>query len=114
MDYEGLLEAFYSRLPLNGSTVIDVGAHTGRHAIPLATLVGASGIVHAFEPIPEIRGQLAQNLESASVNNALSFTRSHSPASLRKCSSITSRTCRRNRVLKLGTLQQSDRSAEAT
>ena len=73
MDYEGLLEAFYRRLPLNGATVIDVGAHTGRHAIPLAALVGASGIVHAFEPIPEIRGQLAQNLESAGVNNVVVY-----------------------------------------
>ena len=73
MDYEGLLEAFYTRLPLNGATVIDVGAHTGRHAIPLAAQVGASGIVHAFEPIPEIRSQLAQNLESAGVNNVIVY-----------------------------------------
>ena len=73
MDYEGLLESFYTRLPLNGATVIDVGAHTGRHAIPLAAQVGASGTVHAFEPIPEIRSQLAQNLEIAGVNNVIVY-----------------------------------------
>jgi FkbM family methyltransferase len=73
MDYEGLLEAFYTRLPLNGATVIDVGAHTGRHAIPLAAQVGVSGVVHAFEPIPEIRGRLTQNLESAEVNNVVVY-----------------------------------------
>ncbi len=73
MDYEGLLEAFYTRIPLDGATVIDVGAHTGRHAIPLAAQVGVSGIVHAFEPIPEIRSQLVQNLESAEVNNVVIY-----------------------------------------
>lgn len=73
MDYEGLLEAFYTRLPLDASIVIDVGAHTGRHAIPLAALVGTAGVVHAFEPIPEIRRQLTQNLESAEVNNVVVY-----------------------------------------
>lgn len=73
MDYEGLLEAFYRRLPLDGATVIDVGAHTGRHAIPLATQVGVGGVVHAFEPIPEIRNQLVQNLEQAEINNVVVY-----------------------------------------
>ena len=68
-----MLEAFYKQLPLAGATVIDVGAHTGRHAIPLAGKVGANGIVHAFEPIPPIRGQLVQNLESAGVYNCIVY-----------------------------------------
>ena len=73
MDFEALLERFYSQLPLDGATVIDVGAHTGRHAIPLATRVGESGIVHAFEPIPTIRSQLVQNLEEAGINNVVVY-----------------------------------------
>ena len=73
MDFEKLLEDFYTQLPLTGATVIDIGAHTGRHAVPLANLVGDAGVVHAFEPIPVIRGQLAQNLESAGVNNVIVY-----------------------------------------
>lgn len=73
MDYETMLEVFYRQLPLAGVAVIDVGAHTGRHAIPLAAVVGDSGVVHAFEPIPSIRGQLVQNLESAGINNVIVY-----------------------------------------
>jgi FkbM family methyltransferase len=73
MDYEAVLEAFYTQLSLAGATVIDVGAHTGRHSIPLAAMVGAEGIVHAFEPIPPIRSQLVQNLESAGVLNVVVY-----------------------------------------
>ena len=73
MDYEALLEAFYTQLSLAAATVIDVGAHTGRHAIPLAAKVGANGIVHAFEPIPPIRSQLVQNLESSGVYNVVVY-----------------------------------------
>jgi FkbM family methyltransferase len=73
IDFEARLEAFYRRLPLEGSAVIDVGAHLGRHAIPLAQLVGPSGIVHAFEPIPVIRSRLAENLRQADANNVIVY-----------------------------------------
>jgi FkbM family methyltransferase len=53
-DYEAILEAGYRRLISPGETVIDVGAHTGRHTRVFAELVGPSGRVLAFEPIPEI------------------------------------------------------------
>jgi len=33
-----------------GDTVLDVGANVGTHTIPLAGMVGPTGIVHAFEP----------------------------------------------------------------
>ena len=73
MDYEASLEAFYRQLPLEAGTVIDVGAHVGRHAIPLANQVGCKGIVHAFEPIPYIRNLLLQNLELAKLNNVILY-----------------------------------------
>lgn len=73
MDFEACLETFYRQMPLNGASVIDVGAHVGRHAVPLAQLVGREGIVHAFEPIPYIRNLLIQNLEQAGINNTILY-----------------------------------------
>lgn len=40
------------RLVRPGATVIDVGAHLGYFTMLMSRLVGASGIVHAFEPAP--------------------------------------------------------------
>lgn len=51
-DYEAMLEATYRRVVSPGHVVADVGAHTGRHAAVLRDLVGPSGAVHAFEPLP--------------------------------------------------------------
>lgn len=33
-----------------GDVVVDVGANIGTHVVPLASMVGATGFVHAFEP----------------------------------------------------------------
>jgi FkbM family methyltransferase len=70
-DFEAKLEAFYRRLPLADADVVDVGAHKGRHAIPLARLVGMKGTVHAFEPTPAIRKLLGENLAAAGINNTV-------------------------------------------
>lgn len=69
MDFEAKLEVFYKQLDLNGTTVIDIGAHVGRHAIPLAHKVGVRGLVYAFEPIPVIRSRLCENLIACGLNN---------------------------------------------
>ena len=57
MDFEAKLEAFYNQLDLDGTTIIDIGAHIGRHAIPLAKKIGPAGLLYAFEPIPLIRNR---------------------------------------------------------
>jgi FkbM family methyltransferase len=41
--------------------VIDVGAHVGEYSLMAAKLVGASGMVHAFEPQPILAPLIAQN-----------------------------------------------------
>ncbi len=51
-DYEKILECTYSRLIGPGATVIDIGAHSGRHTAVFAELAGPTGRVHAFEPLP--------------------------------------------------------------
>jgi FkbM family methyltransferase len=69
MDFEKKLEEFYNCMDLTGATVIDIGAHIGRHAIPLAKKVGMTGFLYAFEPIPVIRNCLTENLWSSGLNN---------------------------------------------
>ena len=51
-DYEAILEATYRLFIESGQTVVDVGAHTGRHTRIFADLIGPNGKVHAFEPLP--------------------------------------------------------------
>jgi FkbM family methyltransferase len=62
-DYEQMLEDFYSCLLFSGDVCIDVGAHVGRHTLPLARCVGPHGRIFAFEPIPAIAAQLRANIE---------------------------------------------------
>lgn len=51
-DYEAILEAHYRKLIRPGDTVIDVGAHVGRHLRHMVDRVGATGVAIAFEPLP--------------------------------------------------------------
>ena len=53
-DYEHILECSYSRIVPANATVIDVGAHAGRHTAVLSDLVGPGGTVLAFEPVPQM------------------------------------------------------------
>jgi FkbM family methyltransferase len=73
MDFEAKLEAFYRQLPLQDGLIIDVGAHSGRHTLPLAKLAGPLGTVHAFEPIPSVRGELTRNLEAEGIGNTVVY-----------------------------------------
>jgi FkbM family methyltransferase len=52
-DYELVLEGSYRKLIEPGDTVVDIGAHSGRHTDVFARIVGETGSVHAFEPLPE-------------------------------------------------------------
>ena len=51
-DYEGVLRRGYSRFIAPGATVIDIGAHQGAHFDTFRQLVGATGRVVGFEPVP--------------------------------------------------------------
>jgi FkbM family methyltransferase len=50
------------RLLHPGMTVVDVGANHGLFSLEAAHLVGREGLVHAFEPTPNTRGLLVNNL----------------------------------------------------
>ena len=62
---ESLLERFYRSWVKPGDCAIDIGAHTGRHTIPLAEAVGQGGKVFAFEPLPVIFEQLRARVSRA-------------------------------------------------
>jgi FkbM family methyltransferase len=52
-------------------TVFDIGANAGHHMILLSRLCGASGHVHAFEPVPE---NVACLLETVRLNGLRNVT----------------------------------------
>jgi FkbM family methyltransferase len=56
-----MLDIMYTHLK-KGMTFIDVGANIGQHSMYAATLVGSSGSVYAFEPIPRIYKQLTDSI----------------------------------------------------
>lgn len=57
--YEDILEITYRRFIQSGTVIVDVGAHSGRHTVVFAELVGPKGKVHAFEPLPVAREWMA-------------------------------------------------------
>lgn len=61
--YEEMLEQVYRSILKPGDIAIDVGAHTGRHTMPIANAVGPMGKVFSFEPLPFAYQALSKRLE---------------------------------------------------
>jgi len=59
LDYEARVQAVYEFLLHPGDMAIDVGAHMGRHLIPMARCVAPTGRILAFEPLPVCLESLA-------------------------------------------------------
>ena len=59
-DYEQRVQAVYESVLQSGDHAIDVGAHVGRHTIPIAQAVAPTGKVIAIEPLPACRKGLAK------------------------------------------------------
>lgn len=66
--FEDRLQHLYMSLLRDGDFCIDIGAHTGRHALPMSCAVG-SGSVAAFEPNPPIAQRLRARLKTLAVPN---------------------------------------------
>jgi len=64
-DYEQMLEDFYRELLKPGDACVDVGAHVGRHTLPMASCVAPHGRIFAFEPLPSAAAQLRASLAAA-------------------------------------------------
>lgn len=71
--FEWTIKEVYTRLLSNGSNALDLGAHTGKHTIPMAQAVGVEGQVFAFEPIQEKFVLLLNNLSKESLFNVGAF-----------------------------------------
>jgi FkbM family methyltransferase len=52
-----------------GAVAYDVGANYGIHALLMARLVGETGRVYAFEPVPAIQASLRENVAFNGFNN---------------------------------------------
>jgi FkbM family methyltransferase len=69
-------EPEFTRLPCwisAGDWVIDVGANVGHYTVRLAQLVGSTGRVLAFEPVPATFELLAANVSAAGACNVSLF-----------------------------------------
>lgn len=75
ISFEPLVERLYRTLLTHDSVAVDVGAHSGRHSVPLyETLFGKVGSIeqntlprlHLVEPIPPLAAQLTQLFASSS------------------------------------------------
>jgi len=67
MNYDQIQLNGYKKIVQTGWRIVDVGAHDGRHTAEFLRLVGPTGYVHAFEPIPE-KFIAIQALEAAHIN----------------------------------------------
>ena len=61
-EYESFLTYLIGRLVHRGDTCIDAGANFGWYTTYMADLVGKSGYVHAFEPVPASFAELVCNI----------------------------------------------------
>jgi FkbM family methyltransferase len=61
--YETAIAACLRRFVRPGDTVIDIGAYVGIFTLLAAKLVGVTGHVYSFEPVPETFARLIANVE---------------------------------------------------
>lgn len=71
--WEPLQTELITRLVRPHQTVVDVGAHVGYHTILLSKLVGAEGVVYAFEPAPDNHDLLIGNVQLNNAHNVRTY-----------------------------------------
>lgn len=67
--FEQALNHLYKAVLKHGDGAIDVGAHTGKHSVPMSHAIGATGKLWSFEPIPNRVPRLTANLTEAGLSN---------------------------------------------
>lgn len=75
-DYEMLVQKVYESILEDGDIAVDVGAHIGRHTIPVARKIYPHGRVFAFEPLPMCRKNILDSMkeESSRISSVVSIS----------------------------------------
>lgn len=68
-EYEPEVASVFSAYVAKGGTALDIGANIGINSIRLANLVGPSGKVFSFEPIPFNQNRFKKNIELNLIDN---------------------------------------------
>lgn len=71
--YERKVIDFFKNILKEDSVAIDAGAYIGTHTLVMGRLVGGTGRVLAFEPHPDIRNKLMDNIKLNNLNNIKIF-----------------------------------------
>jgi FkbM family methyltransferase len=67
--FEPVESFLFTRLLKPGNVVADVGANIGQYTLLASTVVGPTGAVHSFEPIPSTYAAIVANLERNNLTN---------------------------------------------
>jgi FkbM family methyltransferase len=67
--YEYKKRIIFENTVRQGNTVLDIGAYVGFYTLLASTLVGATGKVYAFEPLPRNLEYLKEHLRLNSITN---------------------------------------------
>jgi len=70
-NYEASLKKIFRSLIKDGDHVLDIGANIGFHTLYFAELVGSTGTVTAFEPVPKNYNELSTNIEINGVQSII-------------------------------------------
>ena len=72
-EFSALESALFRQFIEPGWTVLDVGANIGAHTVELARMVGANGLVLAFEPQRLVHQVLCANLAANNIENVMAM-----------------------------------------
>lgn len=65
--FECVISDIYASVLSLGDTALDGGAHVGRHALPMAQVVGGSGLVLAVEALPDLARKLEKKVRQLQI-----------------------------------------------
>ena len=69
--WERRIVNLYRTIVKEGDVVLDCGAFIGLHTLQLSNLVGETGKVYSFEPIPAVADCLEKTLEEKMIKNVV-------------------------------------------
>jgi len=69
--WERRIVELYKSFVKEGDIVLDCGAFIGLHTLQLSNLVGDTGKVYSFEPIPTVADCVAKTMEEKNIDNVV-------------------------------------------